>query len=462
MKSVNKIKFVSFLIIVAMILSLSGCANSPLQGNRLEYKPNIYFSIYENTGKMLDLLHKTEFMDVTDSAIHVDKGVQLRSHEYQLTEFKGLKEQAIYDYFNTDKVYAYLLHGSVLTINNCGVSLNTDGGPMDVVDFGVRTRVDNYEDYYDDAKLIADEIKAKNLSEHDEVAYLNQKIIDMVQYDHDSLAKYDKGNLNPWNISGVFNERSVVCEGYTKLFHLVCDQLGIPSLNVLSLDREAAAHMWNTVYVDDSWMMVDVTSNDAEFEGSRAPTMQELEEAHTDYLFLSYEAPNDLVWNKEELNTVKDIQFPDLVGDRLAYLRKNGLSASGWTNENMKEPATKIDLAILFASLDKNSKLDNEKRYKDVPDWAHGYVNYAVDKGFLKAGGLVFGSEEIIGKVDLAKELLIASGDTKTDKDYLVAAAKKGLIRPARCLDNTIEKSDVVTILYDAWVDANPENPALY
>ena len=58
----------------------------------------------------------------------------------------------------------------------------------------------------------------------------------------------------------------VVCEGYAKSFKVICDYYNIPCLLVAGEadngSGEPEGHMWNLVYVENSWYTVDVTWDD--------------------------------------------------------------------------------------------------------------------------------------------------------------------------------------------------------
>ena len=77
-----------------------------------------------------------------------------------------------------------------------------------------------------------------------------------VEVQHTPYGAYDSGH-------------KVVCEGYSKLFKILVDKLGIAD-NVLisgyaySSDGSGGAHMWNEIALEDSWYLLDVTWDDQE------------------------------------------------------------------------------------------------------------------------------------------------------------------------------------------------------
>lgn len=104
-----------------------------------------------------------------------------------------------------------------------------------------------------------------------------------LRYVHDWLTKNNRYNTSvlksdaetdstPWSaVSALDAKLSPVCEGYSRAFKLICDQLEIPCILVSGTGtnnrKEAGAHMWNYVQLDGAWYAVDVTWDDAVVEG---------------------------------------------------------------------------------------------------------------------------------------------------------------------------------------------------
>ncbi len=71
---------------------------------------------------------------------------------------------------------------------------------------------------------------------------------------------------------GALLEPGVVCEGYSKGFKLICDNLDIPCVLVFgNYDRETkVAHMWNYVMMEDqNWYALDLTWDDTDGENGQ-------------------------------------------------------------------------------------------------------------------------------------------------------------------------------------------------
>lgn len=83
---------------------------------------------------------------------------------------------------------------------------------------------------------------------------------------HASAASRDKDPA-PWSaISALDAKLSPVCEGYSRAFKLICDELGIPCILVsgssTNSQSKTAEHMWNYVRLHGNWYAVDVTWDD--------------------------------------------------------------------------------------------------------------------------------------------------------------------------------------------------------
>ena len=128
-------------------------------------------------------------------------------------------------------------------------------------------------------KSLANAAKKKSTVK-EKLLYVHDWIVDNNDYNETaaySSADYeDKVSYVPWTpLSALLQGESPVCEGYSKAFKLVCDELGIPCILVSGTayeDGEGGAHMWNEVQIDGKWYAVDATWDDPLTEpGSNIP-----------------------------------------------------------------------------------------------------------------------------------------------------------------------------------------------
>ena len=104
-----------------------------------------------------------------------------------------------------------------------------------------------------------------------------------LRYAHDWLTKNNRYNTSisdadkdsaPFSaISALDAKLSPVCEGYSRAFKMICDELGIPCILVSGTgtdnQKKAGAHMWNYVELGGAWYAVAVTWDDPVLEGGK-------------------------------------------------------------------------------------------------------------------------------------------------------------------------------------------------
>ncbi len=82
-----------------------------------------------------------------------------------------------------------------------------------------------------------------------------------------------EANARAWSAGGAFlYDHRVVCEGYAKMFQILCSQFEIPCVLVSGLamtaDGSWESHMWNEVKLENGlWYLVDTTWDDQEEAG---------------------------------------------------------------------------------------------------------------------------------------------------------------------------------------------------
>ena len=124
----------------------------------------------------------------------------------------------------------------------------------------------------DNAKAIVEE--HKSLSDYEKILAYKNEIQDLVSY-NDAAAGGGVAYGAPWQLVYVFDEISstnVVCEGYAKAFHYLC-QLSVFHSSVVesyvisgttTTSSGSGGHMWNIVTMDDERnYLVDVTNSDS-------------------------------------------------------------------------------------------------------------------------------------------------------------------------------------------------------
>ena len=99
-------------------------------------------------------------------------------------------------------------------------------------------------------------------------------ISENIYYDFDYL--YGTTSTTSETAIDVINTRTTVCRGYSALMNALCRTAGIPSIRILGYadssggwtyenvhgsEKSRANHMWNEVYVNGRWLIIDTTWN---------------------------------------------------------------------------------------------------------------------------------------------------------------------------------------------------------
>lgn len=110
---------------------------------------------------------------------------------------------------------------------------------------------------------ILDTIEDYNI--YDKIKYVHNLLVNSIEYDSNFT------NDNIYDIYGAFTAKKAVCEGYSKAFKYIMDNLGIECILVcgstVTISDETISHMWNYVKLNSEWYGVDVTWDDPIING---------------------------------------------------------------------------------------------------------------------------------------------------------------------------------------------------
>lgn len=98
------------------------------------------------------------------------------------------------------------------------------------------------------------------------VRYFADEICRLTSYDYDVILGEDY--TKAFQLTSVFDgdpKTQSVCEGYSKAFKYLCDRSGIDCLLVEGLTL-GGPHMWNMVWLDGEWWLVDITHTDESYD----------------------------------------------------------------------------------------------------------------------------------------------------------------------------------------------------
>ena len=121
---------------------------------------------------------------------------------------------------------------------------------------------------YETMKSILREIVDDNMSDYDKVKAIHDWLILNVTYDNELLELVSKSqNIKEYKgfyLEGVFLDKKAVCEGIAKAFACMANIEGIPCVveeGYQTKNPKGVGHAWNKVYIDNTWYILDATSD---------------------------------------------------------------------------------------------------------------------------------------------------------------------------------------------------------
>lgn len=165
---------------------------------------------------------------------------------------------------------------------------------------------------------------------------------------------YEQGsgeNARAWSAGGAFlHDHRVVCEGYAKMFKILCDQFQIPCVLVPGLamtqDGGWESHMWNEVQMEDGlWYLVDTTWDDQE----QGPEEVYFLCGSGDYGMLSSVTVGEervIYPNFSSAPTAQSFTVPELAGSR--YHSGTAVHVHTWKEISREEPGCETEGRVVY------------------------------------------------------------------------------------------------------------------
>ena len=131
-----------------------------------------------------------------------------------------------------------------------------------------------YSSIKDDVETIVSGIIEGCTTDYEKVKAISDWVENYIYYDFDYL--YGRKSSTYETLVDILNNRTTVCRGYSLVFNNFCRIAGLPCNRILGYcnqtgqwtydlteggSRFTENHMWNEVYVDNRWIIVDTTWN---------------------------------------------------------------------------------------------------------------------------------------------------------------------------------------------------------
>ena len=210
-----------------------------------------------------------------------DYSFELESTDYASSEvYKSIRQKLYSDAYTAFDAYLYDYPEESFWIDRSGFGFAVSYNPYETAPYHfsiIKMRLNAYERWTGAKKQLADletytdrsvaQIQAvdgySTMTPGEKLKAVHDHICDLVSYGDASTTI--EAQHTPY---GAYDfDHKVVCEGYSKLFKILVDKLGITD-NVLvsgiaySPDGSGGPHMWNVVSLESSWYLLDATWDD--------------------------------------------------------------------------------------------------------------------------------------------------------------------------------------------------------
>ena len=243
---------------------------------------------YETASKYVDKTSKNTYEELTNAALF------LKEDYLEASEFERLDDFEDFPIYNNNKGYLNVRNSQELWI-----ALEYGFLPNFVYDNSYA------ETYFIQAKNILRNIITNDMSEIEKIKSIYDYIAYNYSYDYDALKVNDRSLYACQYIDGLFNQGRVVCEGFAKVFSMLCAIEGIEAVYTQGYPDVGSGHAWNYVNIDDNWYTIcttyaqykaDVADPFGKFYDYSKIQWITYESFLTSHLYMSDEFPLEYMW----------------------------------------------------------------------------------------------------------------------------------------------------------------------
>ena len=298
---------------------------------------------YETASKYVDKTSKNTYEELTNAALFL-KEDYLEASEYE--RYDDFEDFPIY---NNNKGYLNVRNSQELWI-----ALEYGFLPNFVYDNSYA------ETYFIQAKNILRNIITNDMSEIEKIKSIYDYIAYNSSYDYDALKVNDRSLYACQYIDGLFNQGRVVCEGFAKVFSMLCAIEGIEAVYTQGYPDVGSGHAWNYVNIDDNWYTIcttyaqykaDVADPFGKFYDYSKIQWITYESFLSSHLYMSDEYPLEYMWEdikeSEEYYIYNPLQYDrsydyvinnqDEFNELFKTIKKSGLKGNYYITINTED-----------------------------------------------------------------------------------------------------------------------------
>jgi len=226
-----------------------------------DYAKIVYQAFENNVENLKTGTYKIEFQDEFDELLKQENGSDVLNDEFQRAWDAFYYDRPDVFYLDPNKFSITIETSKRGFITSYNVYIN-NGNNESYLDSGFsdKQEIDQYIKQMEILKeQFIDQMTVMS-SDYERIKALHDWIVDNIEYDSSMQ------QVHRTNICGALIDRTVVCEGYAKLFKYILDDMGIDCVLVSGTAVNSKGikerHMWNYVNLDGKWYAVDCTWDD--------------------------------------------------------------------------------------------------------------------------------------------------------------------------------------------------------
>lgn len=369
----------------------------------------------------------------------------------------------------------------------------------DPTTFFVEFRGREYNDLNQQVRQTAQRIAkdaAAYSTDYEKLCYVNNYIVDHCEYLADAIKTPERYPV-AFTAYGCLIDGKAVCEGYANSVQLICELLDIPCIKVTGTAYDGN-HIWNAVYLDGKWWMLDVTFNDPigrQYDGDRwayflldmdtfrqkgthkydkdgyetskqiytgRTTGQRNEAVPFAGLSLQNAVHGDLADPELQHSVTQTPQNNDTTNTGQSTLAKaealkaQGLFAGDEQGFRLQDSMTRIEMGVMVMRMNDGipALQANGDHYAavcpftDVPQWAKSSIGFLYDNQLVAGQSATTFGTGAVSKQDYAVMMLRVLHIPHSYQNAVNVAVEHGILTAKQAAEPTATRGDIVEMTY--------------
>lgn len=268
-------------------------------------------------------------------------------------------------------------------------------------------------------------------TDYEKIKFINDYLVDHCDYLSEAMEDPDTYHT-AFTAYGCLIEGKAVCEGYTNSVQLLCEAMQIPCIKVTG-QANGGNHIWNAVYLENKWWMLDTTFNDPigvqdetdrlrfflidmdtfaqiglhTYDSETFETSKMIFMGRTNGQSKAVQKLNLSAQNAEAQDKPNATLLPTEQKNTQANadaLQELGLFAGDERGYRLNEPMTRIEMGVMvmrmhggIEALQENGAYYQEIcPFTDVPDWAKSSIGFLYDNKLVAGqSATTFGTDAV-------------------------------------------------------------------